>query len=86
MIEFKTPNAATAAAKRALRQAGVLSLVAARTSRCANDVFSTALLMCPSTSEEVYGWAASALVEAGFTVAVYRDTDWVAATSRQLHD
>jgi hypothetical protein len=77
---FSTPQSATAAVKRALRENNI-STRTVRSSRTADDRYLSCIFMPQGTSDATYAKMAAVLTEAGYRVTAYTSTAWVAASS-----
>lgn len=74
-----TPQAATVAVKRALRENSI-SAETVRTSRTADDRMLSCILMPQGTSDATYAKLAAVLTGAGYRVRLHVQTSWVAAS------
>lgn len=80
MPTFSTPQSATAAVKRALRENNITTKTV-RTSRTANDKFLSCIFMPDTTSDATYAKIAVVLTEAGWKVTAYTSQAWVSASA-----
>jgi len=80
MPTFSTPQSATAAVKRVLRDENI-TMKAVRSSRTSDDRFLSSIFMPEGTSDATYAKAAAVLTEAGYQVKVYASTSWVSASA-----
>jgi hypothetical protein len=77
---FSTPQSATTAVKRTLRENSI-STKAVRSSRTADDRYLSCIFMPQGTSDATYAKIAAVLTEAGFKVTAYTSASWVSASS-----
>lgn len=80
ILKFSTPQAATAAVKRALREKGI-TCESVRSRRTADARFISCVFMPTSTSDATYAKMAAVLTDAGFRVRLHVDTSWAAASA-----
>lgn len=83
MPTFSTPQSATAAVKRALRENSITTKMV-RTSRTANDKFWSCIFMPETTSDATYAKIAAVLTEAGWQVTAYTSQAWVSASAEAV--
>lgn len=83
MPEFSTPQSATAAVKRALRENSITTKTV-RSSRTANDKFLSCIFMPQGTSDATYAKMAAVLAEAGWKVTAYTSQAWVSAVAEAV--
>jgi len=76
---YSTPQAATVAVKRALRENNVTTKTV-RTSRTADDRMLSCIFMPQGTSDATYSKMAAVLTSAGYHVRLHVETSWVAAS------
>lgn len=77
---FATPQSATAAVKRVMRENSIRSRTV-RSIRTADDRYLSAIFMPDGTSDATYSKLAAALTQAGFKTKLHVDTGWVSASA-----